>query len=229
MDRFKINGQKLIDFYNRETTLGQVFKDIESDLKKSNQVVCQYIVNGKELVESEEQGYFEMNLSQVITLEYLSENINELLVDVLQSWIEAFPEMIQNTELISKQIRFSGVQSAFKKIEVLIENYEYLISSVISIKNLMGDSAAAGLARLSEAELKTKTMLEEALTAVEKKDFVCLADIIEYELITSLQNWEKLLVNLLNLINGEKTVDIHARNNGYKIISSFTSRGRMAN
>lgn len=229
MDRFKINGSKLVDFYNQETTLGQVFNDIESDLKQSNQVVCQYIVNGKELGETDEQGYFDMRVTQVETLEYLSENINELLIDVLQGWIEAFPEMIENTEKISKQIRFSGVQSAFRKIEVLIENYEYLISSVISIKNLMGDSAAAGLANLSEAELKTKSMLEEALTAVEKKDFVCLADIIEYELITSLQTWEKLLVNLLSLLNGEKAVDNGSRDNGYKIISSFTSRGRMAN
>lgn len=229
MDRFKISGTKLVDFYNSETTLQQVFTDIESDLKKSNQVVCQYIVNGKELGEADEQNYFHMKLTQIDTLEYLSENINELLIDVIQGWVEAFPEMITNTELISKQIRFSGVQSAFKKIEVLIENYEYLISSIISIKNLMGDSAAAGLFELTKAEDKTKSMLEEALTAVEKKDFVCLADIIEYELITSLQQWEKLLVNLLGLLNGEKAVGHSSRDSGYKIISSFTCRGRMAN
>ncbi|MCB0370977.1 MAG: hypothetical protein KDD45_16540, partial [Bdellovibrionales bacterium] len=175
------------------------------------------------------QNYFNMQLSQVETLEYLSEDINELLVDVMKGWLDAFPEMIENTEKISNQIRFSGVQSAFKKIEVLIENYEYLISSIISIKNLIGDSAAAGLAHLSLAEEKTKSMLSEALMAVEKKDFVCLADIIEYELITSLQNWEKLLLDLLNLLNGEKAVDNRARQDRYKIISSFTSRGRMAN
>lgn len=229
MDRFKINGAKLVDFYNTDTTLGQVFSDIESDLKKSNQVVCQYIVNGKELGEVDETQYFKMKLSQVDTLEYLSENVNELVIDVLQGWVDSFPELMNHTEMISKQIRFSGVQSAFGKIQVLIENYEFLISSVISIKNLLGDSAAAGLAELSNAEDKTKAMLEEALTAVEKKDFVCLADIIEYELVTSLQLWEKLLTNLLGLLNGEKSVDKHSGNNGYKIISSFTPRGRMAN
>lgn len=229
MDRFKINGAKLVDFYNIETTLGQVFSDIESDLKKSNQVVCQYIVNGQELGEVDEAQYFKMKLSQVETLEYLSENVNELVIDVLQGWLDSFPELMSHTEMISKQIRFSGVQSAFGKIQILIENYEFLISSIISIKNLLGDSAAAGLSELSKAEDKTKAMLEEALSAVEKKDFVCLADIIEYELVSSLVEWEKLLIDLLRVLNGEKTVDNANGSREFKIIPSFTSRGRMAN
>ena len=229
MDRFKINGSKLFDFYTTNTTLQQVFSDIEADLKKSNQVVCQYIVNGKELGEMEEESYFSMTISEVETLEYLSENIHELIIDVIQGWVDAFPEMIQNTEMIAGQIRFSGVQSVFSKIQVLIENYDYLISSIISIKNLLGDSAAAGLAGLCRAEDKTKAMLEEALLAVEKKDFVCLADIIEYELVSSLVEWEKLLIDLLRVLNGEKTVDNANRSREFKIIPSFTSRGRMAN
>jgi len=162
MDRFKINGNKLVDFYNQETTLQQVFKDIESDLKQANKVVCQYIVNGIELGESDEVDFSKMKLDEVQTLEYLSEDIHELLVDVIEGWIEAFPEMIQNTEKVSKQIRFSGVKSAFKNIEVLIENYEFLISSIISIKTLLGNSAAAGLAHLAMAEEKTKQMFQIA-------------------------------------------------------------------
>jgi len=229
MDRFKITGDKLVGFYGSETKLMQVFKDIELDLKATNQVVCQYIINGKEISEVDENSYQDMNLNDIQTLEYLSEKINELLIDVLASWLDAFPEMIGNTEKISSQIRFDGVQKSFKNIQVLLENYEYLISSIISIKSLVGDSAAAGLAILSEAEEKTKATLSEAITAIEKKDFVCLADIVEYELITSLQIWEKLLSDLLIVLRGEKSVEHLSRNSGLKIISNFSSGGRLAN
>tara|TARA_B110001454_G_scaffold219200_1_gene251850 strand:+ start:76339 stop:77028 length:690 start_codon:yes stop_codon:yes gene_type:complete len=229
MDRFKITGDKLVGFYGSETKLMQVFKDIELDLKATNQVVCQYIINGKEVSEVEESSFQDMNLTDIQTLEYLSENINELLIDVLAGWLDAFPEMIGHTEKISSQIRFDGVQKSFKNIQVLLENYEYLISSIISIKSLVGDSAAAGLAMLSEAEEKTKTTLSEAITAIEKKDFVCLADIVEYELITSLQIWEKLLSDLLIVLKGEKSVEHLSRNSGLKIISNFSAGGRLAN
>ncbi len=229
MDRFKITGDKLVGFYEKETKLMQVFKDIEMDLKATNQVVCQYIINGEELSETDETGFHEMNLTEVKTLEYLSENINELLIDVLEGWLDAFPEMIGHTEKISSQIRFDGVQKSFKNIQVLLENYEYLISSIISIKNLVGNSAAAGLSMLFEAEEKTKVTLSEAITAIEKKDFVCLADIVEYELITSLQIWEKLLADLLIVLKGEKSVEHLSRNNGLKIISNFSAGGRLAN
>ena len=229
MDRFKITGDKLVNFYDSETKLMQVFKDIEMDLKATNQVVCQYIINGKELSETDETGFHEMNLGEVKTLEYLSENINELLIDVLEGWLDAFPEMIGHTEKLSGQIRFDGVQKCFKNIQVLLENYEYLISSIISIKNLVGNSAAAGLSMLFEAEEKTKVTLAEAITAIEKKDFVCLADIVEYELITSLQIWEKLLADLLIVLKGEKSVEHLSRENGLKIISNFSAGGRLAN
>lgn len=229
MDRFKITGDKLVNFYDTETKLMQVFRDIEMDLKATNQVVCQYIINGKEISEIDENNYHEMNLADVQTLEYLSENINELLIDVLEGWLDAFPELIGHTEKISAQIRFNGVQKSFKNIQVLLENYEYLISSIISIKSLVGNSAAAGLAMLFEAEEKTKTTLTEAITAIEKKDFVCLADIVEYELITSLQIWEKLLSDLLIVLKGEKSVEHLSRNNGLKIISNFSAGGRLAN
>jgi hypothetical protein len=229
MDRFKITGDKLVNFYDTETKLMQVFKDIEMDLKATNQVVCQYIINGKEISETDETKFQEMALSEISTLEYLSENIHELLIDVLEGWLDAFPEMIGHTEKISAQIRFNGVQKSFKNIQVLLENYEYLISSIISIKSLVGNSAAAGLSMLYEAEQKTKSTLSEAITAIEKKDFVCLADIVEYELITSLQIWEKLLADLLIVLKGEKSVEHLSRNNGLKIISNFSAGGRLAN
>jgi hypothetical protein len=229
MDRFKITGDKLVNFYDTETKLMQVFKDIEMDLKATNQVVCQYIINGKEISETDESKFQEMALSEISTLEYLSENIHELLIDVLEGWLDAFPEMIGHTEKISAQIRFNGVQKSFKNIQVLLENYEYLISSIISIKSLVGNSAAAGLSMLYEAEQKTKSTLSEAITAIEKKDFVCLADIVEYELITSLQIWEKLLADLLIVLKGEKSVEHLSRNNGLKIISNFSAGGRLAN
>lgn len=229
MDRFKITGDKLVNFYDNETKLMQVFKDIEMDLKATNQVVCQYIINGKEISESDEGQFHEMSLTEVKTLEYLSENIGELLIDVLEGWLDAFPEMIGHTEKISSQIRFDGVQKSFKNIQVLLENYEYLISSIISIKGLVGNSAAAGLSMLFEAEEKTKVTLSEAIVAIEKKDFVCLADIVEYELITSLQIWEKLLSDLLIVLKGEKSVEHLSRNSGLKIISNFSSGGRLAN
>lgn len=229
MDRFKISGEALVNFYQDDTSLLQVFKDIEMDLKATNQVVCQYIVNGKEISEIDETSYHDMKLTEITSLEYLSENVNELLMDVLQGWIDAFPEMINYAEQLSSKMRYDGVKNSIKGIRQLLDNYDYLISSIISIKGLIGNSAAAGLSLLYESEQTTKKTLAEAIAAIEKKDFVCLADIIEYELVNSLRLWERLLGDLIIVLSGEKSIDHLSRNSGLKIISHFSSGGRMAN
>jgi hypothetical protein len=94
MERYKVTGSELREFYKTETQLGRVFMDIERELKSNNQVVCQFIVNGMELKENDEQRFSAISLNEIETLEYLSEGSEVLVESVLNSWIDALPELI---------------------------------------------------------------------------------------------------------------------------------------
>lgn len=196
MERYKVTGSELREFYKTETQLGRVFMDIERELKENNQVVCQFIVNGMELKENDEPRFSAISLNEIETLEYLSEGSEVLVESVLNSWIDALPELIMRTEELAGRIRVGGLVGSLKDINDLVENCEYLVGSMASIKQMMGDVLADGKAGWEEAEKVSYQAVKQALHALEAKDFVQLADILEYDLNHTLQTWLESLVQL---------------------------------
>lgn len=207
MERFKIEAKDLIQFYNEDTPLSQVFGDIEKELDTKNCVVCQYIINGQSIPEMEEATYADWKINQVQTLEYLSEDTDQLVLDVLQSWAEALPELMEKTEKLSEDLRFNPDAKTLNSLVVLFENCEFLVQSIIPLKSYLPASSAAGLEMANEADKKTNQTLQEAIVSFEKKDFNLLADIIEYDLISALQSWEKVLSLIKTTIKEGKNIE----------------------
>lgn len=193
MDRYKIDGLELVQFYDEETKLSQVFNDIEKDLKSNQQVVCQYIVNGQPIHEEDEALYSNWNLDQVDSLEYLTENVDRLVSDVIQGWIDAIPELATQTEKSAYELKFQRTSKTLLLVGELIDNCNYFVQSMESMYPMLKNSTAAGLGLFTEAEQQTQKALAESLVAFEKKDFVLLADNLEYELIPCLELWKKSL------------------------------------
>ncbi|UOE99859.1 hypothetical protein [Bdellovibrio reynosensis] len=206
MERFKVSGDDLRNFYQGNIELGKVFSDIESDLRSTNQVVCRYIVNGLEIAEAEEAKFATVTLEQIETLEYLTENSRDLTSIVLKGWIEALPELIQNTENLAQRMRTQGFTGLLKSIHELVSNCEYLIDSTVMIKSTMGDQfLVTSPVDWFKAEEESKRTVTEALQALENKDFVLLADVLEYDLNNVLQMWLDHLRMLEKSLNGEYT------------------------
>ncbi len=205
MERFSVSGDDLRNFYNEDIALEKVFADIENDLRASNQVVCQYILNGLEIQEHEEEKFSKVHLHEVITLEYLAENSHDITKLVVKGWLEALPELIQKTEKLSLRVRTQGFQGALRDIHELVKNCEFLVESVLAIKETMGDQFfAAGLVHgWSKAELESKRTVLNTLKAFETKDFVLLAEVLEYDLNNVLQMWFDHLRILEKSIDGE--------------------------
>ncbi len=205
MERFKVSGQDLRNFYGENISLERVFHDIETDLRATNQVVCRYIVNGLEVSEAQEQKFSTVKLDEVQTLEYLTENSRDITVLVLKGWIEALPELISKTEHLAKRMRIQGFSGLMKSIHDLVQNCEFLIDSTINLKMTMGDQFfGAGPVDWYKTEQESRKTVEEALRALENKDFVLLADVLEYDLNNVLQMWLEHLRVLEKSLNGER-------------------------
>lgn len=227
MERFKVSGQDLRNFYQDNIELKKVFSDIERDLRSTNQVVCRFIVNGLEVQESEEVRFSTVKLEQVETLEYITENSRDITSLVLKGWIEALPELIQRTEQLSQRMRMQGFNGLLKSIHDLVQNCEYLIDSTMTVKAMMGDqflvSSPIDWYKTEEASKKT---VMEALRALENKDFVLLADVLEYDLNNVLQMWLDHLRVLERSLHGEY---VEPDYNAKQVGSHSMGRKRFAN
>jgi hypothetical protein len=223
VDRFKVSGQELCQHYNETTTLSRVFNDIERELKANSQVVCQFIVNGLALKEDDEEKFLGIQLKDVTTLEYLAENTKTLVEGVLGGWGDALPELIQKADSLCGEIRKNGIQHKLRDVRDLVDNCQFLISSIISLKTILGDSVIASQPKWDQAETWTQATLVQALEAFEKKDFVLLADVVEYDLNHGLQLWLEILVSVESIYTGKP------RNPRTKNSTHSVDRKRLSN
>jgi hypothetical protein len=189
MDRFKVDGDQLRLFYSAETQLQKVFSDIERDLQAEGKVVCQFVLNGLSLSESDESRFSKTLLQEVVTLEYLCENQNSLVETVISGWISALPEMIKATENFAMTLRENGMSGKLRDFHKLIENTEYLIGSVTTLKSMNEPVVLKYATSWVQAENSSLQTVRQALEAVNHKEIGLLADILEYDLNNSLQLW----------------------------------------
>jgi len=203
MDKFKVSSEELLTLYSKTTTLDKVFSDIERELKDEDQVVCQFIVNGIELNETDEARFSKLTLGEIETLEYLSENSASLIHEVIENWIMALPEMINKTEFLAQSVRETGARGKIKDVHDLVENCDFLISSVISLKSILGDMLASNLIDWEGHEKQNRKVLLEAFSALQKKDFVQFSYILEYDLLNCLEKWQEVLKIIQHQLAGD--------------------------
>lgn len=193
MDKFSITGDELRQHYGKEARLKQVFRDIELDLQASHQVVCRFVVNGIELNEHEEIKYAQAGLQEVATLEFWVEQPYNLVVGVTEGWLGAMPELIENTEQLVAYMRNPTALQNIKPFYDLVENCEFLVGSLISLCEMGGNHFDEYHGAWQETSEKLKALLIEGYNFVEKKDYVGLADVLEYELIPCFELWQSTL------------------------------------
>lgn len=188
MEKYKVLGPDLRNFYRPGTVLQAVFHDIEKDLQAESRVVCQYIVNGLAVAEKDEGRYAGIPLEQVESLEYLSERTDILLKDVFSGWAEAIPELQDGADALATRLKAGQTTGVLKAMHDVVENCHALISSLAAALELTDDSDAL-TAEFSALEGDTQKVLREAMSCLERQDFVQLALSIEYDLNDHLEKW----------------------------------------
>lgn len=132
MDKFKVSGEILREFYSKSTTLGIVFRDIERDLIHEDKIVCGFFLNGKRLNSDQELLVSNYNLSVVETLEYESEDKGIFVKDLVKTWI-------LNIEKMSYQIRkYSNLKCLEEHSDNIFHNYYDVVDTMRSLKQLVG-------------------------------------------------------------------------------------------
>lgn len=192
MERYRVSGDDLRGFYKTDVALSDIFRDIERELQADRRVVCRYVVNGMALEEKDEARFASFRLSQVDSLEYLSESTDVLLRDVIKGWLDAIPELQAGAEGLARRLRTGATKGIIKALHDLVENCDFLAGSIESARMVIGDGIAVEM-NTKPAEETTRKALREALRCLEAQDFVQLALVIEYDLNHGLEQWAALL------------------------------------
>lgn len=176
--------------------IGEIFTALEQQTQAKGEIVCRFSVNGMQVSENEESKFSDFDISELQEICIETENPERLLDEVIQNWLQGLPKMIQETDALSQEIRFKGIETRLKDFVDLVDSCQFLIESLISLRTLCSSSSVVQSKSWAENEKLTSLAIQEALNVFEKKDLVLLADVIEYDLGHCLQSWFETLNEL---------------------------------
>jgi hypothetical protein len=148
------------------------------------------------LTEEDEKKFSGFQMTEVEFLEVESETPKILLVEVLNNWVETLPGMIGKSDQLAGSIRLKGIENQMRDFVDLVDTCQFLVDSLMSLRTLCRDIAYVNGSQWKTHEELTARAIAEALNVFEKKDFVLLADIMEYDLGHCLQSWLDSLTEL---------------------------------
>lgn len=196
MNKVVIGKREIQDRFFAHESLGEVFKQIELDLQKQGQIVCRFMVNGLTLAEEDEARFSSFKLNDVEMIEVESESPNLLLTKVIANWISSLPNMIEKSDRLANEIRLKGMDNHISLFVDLVDSCQFLVDSLISLRTLCREIDFVSSESWKKNETQMAQTISETLNAFQKKDFVLLADIIEYDLGHCLQSWLETMKEL---------------------------------
>ncbi|GIL16787.1 MAG: hypothetical protein BroJett040_05380 [Oligoflexia bacterium] len=203
MNTTVMTQNELIEKYGTEPkTLGELFKLIEMDLQSSGEVICQFRVNGMRLSQEDEVRMSSFDRDQIDVLEIQSQKPTDLLFELLDNWSLELPKLIESTDQLAGGIRFEGMEGHLKSFVEMIDSCQFLVESLVSLEGVIKTDYVQSK-EWRENALLTSRAIGDALKAFEKKDFVLIAEILEYDLGHSLQIWKELLDGLSQSLKKE--------------------------
>ena len=176
------------EFHDCEN-LNSLIQNIEKRLTGENKVLCHIAVNGLPLNELDEARLAETKWELIDRVDIQFRSSANLVEDSavdLGTWIEVFKkDLLKQAE----DLRNKGTLSAFH-FSLMVANFTWLFGA---IKTLQGHRPELDW---KTAEERFSRAIKEVEVAYRASDFIALADIIEYEVTTALDQWRAVLQSI---------------------------------
>jgi hypothetical protein len=175
-------------------SLSEVISTIEKDCAGRGEVVCEINVNGLALTEEQEVRFAKSELAEINNLTVKVSALGDLLEDSMVALWQYIPEMIRISLITAEQFRGDEIEKGCRGLNSIIQGSSWLVdmftqlrsNRIVSLKNLSEE-------QWSSAERLLLDVTKQLSVALERKDYVLLADILEYDWVTVLQDWLELL------------------------------------
>ena len=170
--------------------LGQIIQEFTKRIEgKAGQVLCEVRVNDILLSEIEEDKFHSTPLEQIQTIDFKFSGPEQLLSDSLNSCREFIPKLNEAFERAADLFRREDMEKAHAFYRSCIGGADWFVQLLTHYKVVHESLYGSVSSNWMNLEVRLIESLNTVLVAYEKKDFILLADLLEYEVITILQDW----------------------------------------
>ncbi len=187
-------------------TLRKLVETILRDEISPDSVVHQIILNGTELTEEQISNIDAISIKEIETLEIFTATPKELSFESIRIAAGQLTEVVEETKKTADFFRYKDESEANQRFVILIEIFQKFLSLLELLKKtLQLDFSAITTEDKSLGELQNDMMeiLSLVLASQENKDWITLADLLEFELAPLLNTWSKVIPTLACPSDGE--------------------------
>ncbi|MEK6556636.1 MAG: hypothetical protein AABZ31_15405 [Bdellovibrionota bacterium] len=187
MEALSLNKQAIREDFSACVTLENLISTVENRLSQTDKVVCKIVVNGLLLSEEDEARLAPTRLTEIDFIEIEFRSKKQLVEDSareLKAWIDQFKTVILGQ---ADKIRTQGQLTNFDFTQT-VKNMFWLIGAIKAVK-----AHRAEQYNWENVEHHMTAAIREVETAYTAQDHILLADVLEYEVSSGLDQWRVLL------------------------------------
>lgn len=192
MEAFNFSAQDLEGFFDESSRMSDLFTWIETEFAAQGKLVCQFIINGQRVSEKQELDLAPQPITMAQKIRVLVQSEKELVLDVMESWIQALPELesfIDNHLLKNLDV---GSNSFIDQIIQLNEQQQSFVESLMTLKRPL-KRMNVNMEKWDGLEKALHHYVMQCVKAVETKNFVQLLQAVEYDGCEVFNQWKQQL------------------------------------
>jgi hypothetical protein len=174
------------------STLEEIVRVIETKICRSGEVITRLIVNNMSLTEVDEARLSSTPAEQVESIVAEITAVKSLISETIES-SQLYSNSLKKLSLkLADQFRFEETQEVHKNMGALVDGLHSLVTAGELIDQVLktGNSGLEGWKDLNQGLVRQLSDIEGAYT---RRDFVLLADQIEYDLSRTLDEYATTL------------------------------------
>ena len=185
-----LNGKMSIMKISSISTLSDVIVQLEKDIDKS-QIITELKLNAKILGSDWYNNAKNIFLLDEDDLYVTTQSANYIAIQALSSSKNSFETITNDFQKVSDMFRFDNEIKANSYFAQCIDNFQWFLKIISDSLSLLGknlNSIQLDDKNLEEKINELSEKLEEIIDCQQNKDWILLADMIEYELLPHLKS-----------------------------------------
>lgn len=176
--------------------LGEVISKLEKQKWQEGKVICEVLVNDLKLTESDESKFSRTTLEELKTLSVRVKSPDELINGAQESLICWVPIVQDKAIAVAEQLRNGNYVMAMQNLKKVFEGCTWLSDALVLLRNLaLGDRLIDPVfaSNWNQQESQFNQLIRDLMGSLERKDYLELADLLEYEVSSNLDKWLEIL------------------------------------
>lgn len=208
-NKVSYTGAELQEKFSPASSLREIISSLEVSWRHQGKVISAVSVNGMPLTESDEARLATTAIKEIMQIELQVESPLNLFVATLETQLQLIAELERVSLSVATMFRDLDVGRGHSLMIALLDSSRWFVDALVSIKESIGTIIDCRFDRLTweKNENDFRSTIDQALVAMERLDYILLADILEFDYSMSIRSWESVLKGLAhqaqNLANND--------------------------